>query len=646
MNYIIPSNLKSNYSIGQLQIFLYMRPCLPRNVDLVKVLNIAENVSLSPFMTTGPLAIYLLVDISKRVKEIKDMDSDMSFFSPISSQVVSLIFRRITFLVKLLFGQNDSVKFQEIDNLLNLLLSIIQDDQDLAALVLDQVCAFVRYLSSMSENDIMDIDALVLENVDAEEEKSKAIRLKLARNVYRFLVIFLECLSEAGSITTPIFDKVKLLVQYVCESKLLDCCTHTIYSMLLHSPVIWGYKNNKSGKSCNLKDSSHTLLHNYSVEQELVILEFANRILSENKNWSAYKVGTYSACQGTWFTSSLIFQHVMGQVSSDSCRSWLKSLFHFAHSGRKIMLLLLIKKYSSLADMLEMTKLPLSFLCNDLDEIGHDDAKVFYEPNFSKVVVSAYKSICSSKETLEADPTSGQGFCFQRWFVSLRAKALNAVVDVFETLETIPFLWEKNNQNDQIEKSSAVECLLSLRQVSFRLNRLAKEFDLFSASFIDMDSRSSKAISALALCSSLLAFITGLSLFIPIIPESSTFDLKNSKNSLCSHLVQNLAGRLWYIDHETSTKLCQLIDPGEHANCFHLQSSNQAFAFGCEAREILSVCSYAVSEISCLRREADRIHDEKNTSRVLKDLLRLIQKLVIQWMQIPFRAPKYFFRIR
>ncbi|PON72739.1 Coatomer beta subunit [Parasponia andersonii] len=636
------------------KMVLHMLPSLPGDLlDLAKLLTVFENASVSPFMSKSLLGIRVLVDISNKFRGDRYIGSKWSCPPPLPSQVVPLIVDRITFQVKSLFDicVSNSVVFQEVNNLLKLLLSITREHPDSGVMVLDQIFVFLRYLSSMNDKVTATalVDTLVNENADNKGERNKVSRLKLACKVHRFIGTYLENLSEeSGAITQLVFDKVKLLIEHVCECKFFDCYTQAIFSLLLHSPVIWGHNTNKTEESFNLDERSRKLLYNYSVDRELITLEFAKKILAENRNWLAYKVGMYSACQGAWFTSTFIFQQLIMRVHSDSCCRWLKSLFQFSQSEAKVMLLLLTKEDSSFTDQLEKIRPYIVFICSDLGEIGHDGTNSFYERNYGKVLLSAYGSVSSSKETLEFDVTSGQAFSFQRWFLALRAKALQAVVDVLKILSAIPFGWENSNNNEQVQESSVVECLLSLEQiaqVSLRLKRLTEEFDLFSASFMDIDIKSSNTISGLALSTSLLAFITGLFLFVPNLPHTC---LKISSSSLRADLIQNLAARLWHIDHEISTKLYQIINANEHANkefC-NLKSRNQAFNFGCGARDVLNVCRYAITDMACLRSETDGTLKEENTYRVIKIALQLTFKILIKWMEIPFGTPKYFFRVR
>ncbi|KAL5573623.1 hypothetical protein UlMin_023220 [Ulmus minor] len=622
----LPSNIQCEALWILCKMLLYMLPSLPSNIlDLSKLLSIAENASPSLFMSKSLLATRVLVDMSIKFKEHGDLGSGLFCSSPTLSQLISLIINRITLLMKPLFdlGQADVVALKEVNNLLYLLLLMVGEHPELIALVLDQISTFIRNISNMHD---------IITTTEADilwHEKGMAMRLKVACKLHRFLLTFLENLSEAGTINMVVYDKVKLLVKHICEGNLFDCYTQTIYSLLLHSRVIWHHNLDESEDSCIFDRNSGMLLDNCSVGQELVSFKFAKKVLAENMNWSAYKVGSFSVCQGAWFAATFIFQQLITQVHSESCSCWLKSLFQFACSEAKLTLSLLTKRSSSLVDWLETMEFPLSLLRNDLGEMDLDGADNLNEPNYGKVLLGAYNSICSSKETLETAFTLGQSFCFQKWFLFLRAKVLRAVVDVLDTLETIPFVSESSSINEEVAKSFMVQCLQRIVQISLRLKRIAEEFDLVGASFIDIDNKSAKIISGLALSCSLVAFITGFTLFVPNLPTASIARCpESSENILRAYLVQNLAGRLWQTDRETSEKLCQLIDLRE------------------QPLSVIVLCSHAVSRIACLKIEAAREQSEENITGIIKDGLKLTFEILMKWMEIPFRTPKYFFRLR
>lgn len=630
-----------------MQILSYKLPHLPclDIPEFAKLLTIAENSSQFPIMSKSFLSIRVLVDISIKLRGRTEMESSM-FYSSLPSRVISLIIDQMTLLVNDLC-QIDSRVFQEVQSLLNLLALLVCERPDLGVLVLDKICLFVECVANMHGHVLAtsQSDTLVLE-MDFKKEKSTVIKSKLVLIVNRFLVAFLENLNEAGVLTSIAFERVKLLVEHVCQCSWFDCYTHTIYSLLFHSRIFWGCWVDESEGTCSLNKNS---LNYYLVEKETLTLGYANKMLKERYNWPAYRAGTYAACQGAWFTVAFIFGQLITKVQSDIFYCWLKSIIQLAHSERRIQLLLLPKQGSTLVDWLEKNKFPAS---HDLGEISRDTAGNGREPNYSEELVEAYEDICSSGKTLEAAVTLGQDFCFQRWFLHLRSKLLRALLDILRILRIISFNPDSISNNGEVEKSVLVECLKSLPeiiQISLQFKKLAQEFDLIATSFIDMDCKSSRVISSLSLSCSLLAFSTGFVLFLPNLPAYETSTTCGTRNSeICLHamLIQNLVGRLCHIDHETSRNLCQLFDvSGQLKNCCHLQSRNKNLKVGCEGKDILTVCSYAVLEAVHLQ-EANREHDEEVLSQVTKGGLQLLLNIIMKWIHIPFRTPKYFFKVR
>ncbi|CAB4273026.1 unnamed protein product [Prunus armeniaca] len=644
----IPSSMLCEVLQTLRKMILCMPPNLPYDVlESSKLLSVVENASPSPIMAESLLAISVLVGMSKRLKGSTGLGSLVRRSSLQPSQVILLIIDRITILVKPVLDlcQTDSVEFQQVNCLFNLLFLVIREYPDLHVLVLDQISVLVKSLSYMDDNLVAttETDAFVHHSVDLKGEKSRIIRSKLLFKVYRFLVAFLENLTEAGAISTEVFDKVKLLVELVCQSNLFECYTYTLYSLLLHCQIIWGNMVNESKGSCNPDRNLGISLDNYSMKHELRTIECAKRMLAEKNNWPAYRVGVYAACQGDWLTTTFIFKQLVLKVRSNSCSCWMKSLVQFADSERKLELLLLPKQG------IETHKLHVTPSSNDLG--CQDAASSVKEHIYSKELAAAYNGLCSSLETLKVDDVkTGHTFYFQHWILSLRVKVIRAVVDIVKILGNIPFDQDNTTNNGKVE-NLMVGYLISLQkitQISLQLKRLAREFDLVTTSFIDMDKKSSKIISELAMSCSLLAFCTGFSLYIPsLIKPISNSGLGILERDLDAMLVQNLVGRLGNTNHETSKNLCLLLETGRNPmDCFHMQSRTQACKIGSEARDILSICNYAVSGIVGLKSKANRVHNEEGLSQLPKDGLKLLYDILMKWMQIPFRAPKYFFKLR
>ncbi|KAL6277139.1 hypothetical protein ACE6H2_020740 [Prunus campanulata] len=369
--------------------------------------------------------------------------------------------------------------------------------------------------------------------------------------------------------------------------------------------------------SRNPDKNSGISLDNYAMKHELRTIECAKRMLAKKNNWLAYRVGVYAACQGDWLITTFIFKQLVLKVRSNSCSCWVKSL------------LLLLPKQG-----LETHKLHLTPSSNDLG--CQDASRNIKEHIYSKELAAAYNGLCSSLETLKVgDVKIDHTFFFQHRFLSLRVKVIKAVVD-------------DNTTNTRKVENLMVGCLISLQkitQISLQLKRLAREFDLVTTSFIYMDKKSSKIISELAMSCSLLAFCTGFDLYIPSLIKLISNSGMGILRDLDAMLVQNLVGRLGNTNHETSKNLCLLLEAGRNPmDCFHMQSRTQACKIGSKARDILSVCNYAVSGIVGLKSKANRVHNEEGLSQLPKDGLKLLYDILMKWMQIPFCTPMYFFK--
>ncbi|KAJ0081175.1 hypothetical protein Patl1_12207 [Pistacia atlantica] len=646
--------LPSTMQCEALQILHKIFLCTSSNLSCVnmpefaELLRIVDNASQSPNWSKSLHGIHILVDVLIRLQRITETDT-----LPLPSQVVSLIMDRVTLLVKTLSDlcQFKSTVFQDIQNLLKLLYHVVRKHPDLGVLVLDKVHSFVEDLVNSKNNVIAgrQADSAVNDNLEFNRESHKAITSKLVCIVNRFVVSCLESLHEAGAINNQVFDKVKLLVECAHHCNFLNCYTHTIYSILLHSQIIWGCMVNRNEEAGGVEGNSHIFVQNSFVEHELFTLEFAKRMLTQGDNWPAYKSGIYAACQGVWTTANFMFGQIITKVQSDTYGFWLKSLSQWAHCEIIIQQLVFVKQGSISFDWLEnmLSK-------DDLSKNGEGNAGHIHEIIFSQALDIAYKSCGSAGRTLETILTSGKTFCFQGWFLALRAKFLGVLVDIFGVLSSLPSEQDNIANDSQVGKSLMVErrkLLRQITQISFKLKRLSQEYDLIASSFTGMDSRSSKILKALALSCSVLAFSTGFALYTHLLPTYGTLMttdlLEGSQN--CSHvmLIQNLLGRLWNLDHETSTKLCMLLEVSDWSkNCFHLQSGNQRLTISCEVKDIVEVCGYAVSGIVCLQHEANKVHNEENLSKVTKNGFQLLSSIILKWMCIPFRAPKYFFKIR
>lgn len=634
-------------------MLLYRLPNLPLDnmLEFTRLLTVVENLTQSSIISKSLLGIRVLVDVSTKLVGRTEMGSAGYSCSTLLTQIISIIIDRIFSLVKPLLDlcQTNAEAGQEVQSLLSILLFLVRQHVDLSGLVLDKIRLLVKFLVDFLDSNIATKQSgfSLHEIMDFGGEKGMRTSLNLLYDVHKFSVICIENLNEVSGITTQILDKVKLLVECVCRCSLFDCYARIMYSILLHSQIMWSCVVNKNEEACFLDRNLGDSLVNHLVEQEIFTLECAKKILAGRDNWSAYKVGTFSAWQGAWVTAAFIFEQLISMVQSESCSGWLKSLAQFAQSESKIQLVLLPKLWSSLVDWSKMKEFPIVLFRENFDEVAQGAVENISLLKHTEVFAGAYHGLCSSRESLESIVTFGKSFFFQKWFLSIRMNVLGTVVDLLKVLGTV------NINNGQVEKSVMVKPLNSLRQiteVSFQLNKLAQEYDLIAMSFIGMDSRSSKIISTLALSGSLLAFTSGFALLISNLPAYEILTpcgLDSSKKYLQETLIQNLVGRLWPIDQETCSNLCLLLEVGgQPRDCFHLQPRNQILNIGADVKEILNVCNYAVSGIVGLQNEAKTAHNEEILSQVIRDGLQLLLNTISKWMYIPFRVPKYFFKAR
>ncbi|KDP23914.1 hypothetical protein JCGZ_27114 [Jatropha curcas] len=632
---------------------LHDLPC-DNMLEFTRLLNIFEKAAKSPIMSDSLLFIRVLVDASACLMGRTQIESDGDCFVSLPVRVTSAILDHIILLLKpLLDGcQNNSKLYQEFQSLLNLLFSLVRADPDLSVLALDKVGSLIGFVVDTYDSFLatgqrgVSVDELV----NFGGQKIMDIGLNVLHNVHKFSVSCIENLNELDTLTAETIDKVKLLVERVQHCRLFDQYTYVIFSTLLHSQIVWNCVINKNEEPCIVRRNSGNPLCNQLVEYEILSLEHIEKMLTERNYWPAYKAGKFAVCQGAWVTASFVFGQLIGKVQSDSFTCWMKALAKSVESEGKIQLFLLPNLRYRLVDWLQMKDFRITFFGRILDDIGQCAVGNINELSYSEVLTGVHYGLCSSRETLKSIATFSRSYYFQRWFLAVRANILRAVVDVLKVLGTFPLI--EGNFNDGLIEKGIIECLDSLReitQISFQLKSLAQELDLIATSFVDMDSRSSKIISALALSCSLLAFATGFALFISNLADHEILisSLDISRNYLQVMLIQNLVGRLWLVDQEICSKLHMLLDlSGFTKDCFHLQPRNQILNSGGEVRDILNICNSAVSGIAGLQNKTKGAHNVGILSHISKDGFQLVLKTLTKWIDIPFRLPKYFFKVR
>ncbi|KAK4270645.1 hypothetical protein QN277_019425 [Acacia crassicarpa] len=613
--------------------------------ELVKLVTVVENAIQQADLMKGHLAIHILADLS--CKFVGGTGTENGVFFNLPSRVVSLIKDQIKLLVMSLLEtrQKYSMLFQNLETLLNILLSIIRKHHHLVFLVLDNITSTIEFLVTVKTTGQVTASTHVAVKFDQEENTD--VVSKFFCKIHRFLVAFIETLSRASAIDSDVMSRVQILVESVCQCGLLNCYTYTMYCLLLHSQHIWGGLLHQDNGICDRYNLS-IYPHSCPVNCKIDTVEFVNQILRYIDNWTAYRIGTYAACQGELHLSSSIFSKLIKEVKSNSCCNWLKSLYQFTQSEGVIQLRSFPKQAVTLVEGSENNKFPLNS-CGYLDEKDSRDAGSVNDHNYSCKVAAANQALCSSIRILEAAVTSSHAFSFQRWYLSLKARFLENVVAM---LKVVRLVLNKDWGNwVNIEGDVLLGYLKSFEdiyQISFHFSRLAEEFDLIGTSFIEMDSESSEVVTALSLSCSLLAFVSGFAVFVvkQLSHENFMVD-KISCNSLLVSAMQNLAAWLGHMDHETNSNFSLLLNFIDRpTNCFHLLPRHQTCNVGFAYLDLLNVYSNVVSEAACLENKISKMHNEITLSEVSKNVSQLISDTITKWIHIPPRIPKYFFRVR
>lgn len=629
--------------MDKLQILFYVRsnPSFLDANECSKLVKAVENAARSPEKLKCLLAVHLLVDLSLQLSGKMEVESGVLSFSSLPSQVISLIMDQIVSLGKMFVDlpQPNSKVFQEIEGLLNLLLLIVREHSDLWTLLLEKICLTAELIMNMHE-DAFDSRQ---RDVDVDGDKKNDISLRFAFILYGFVAISVGHLGQVVSITSELFDKVKLLVNSVCKSCLFNSHTCIMYSLLLNCKFILSYKIPEDFRICNNYGFPRFTFCEDLTEYEISTLECAKKLLKIGDDWPAYKAGRHAACHGSWFAATLIFGHLITKVHSDVFHYWLKSLFQFALAERKIQLLLLPQYGSGLAIWLEKETILNMFSIEE--QINQRHAGSITEGIYYYKLLEAYQCLCSSGEALKASAVPPvQAFCFQRWFLSSRAKIFGTVGSILKLLPNVSYCNSKLGTNNTAAIHQTVN---EFSKLSLTLERLSHEFDLIGTTFIGIDTKSSNVISALALNCSLLAFCTGFAFHVPNLATTLMIeDVDDFRTKSHAILVQNLVGRLWMIDDETSKMLAQVFEvTGGLNNCLHLLSRGKMLDVGYEVRGILTLCRYVVSEFIRLRSKSNGV-DEGTFHQVMEDGVQFLSNILMQWISIPFRVPKCFFCVR
>ncbi|KAL2455152.1 ARM repeat superfamily protein [Abeliophyllum distichum] len=414
-------------------------PCMEMLEIFPNLLTVVEKMVQSSSKFKRVLAFKVLVDIFGKILGRADMVSS-EIGSTLASQVISFVLDRICLLVRSeVDGHQPDLDMElEVKSSLNLLVNMVENHSYLRCLVLNKVCIFI-------DNLIKELDRVVrIEKTDLPSH---------------------DITESIGGSKTLFNSKLMLYV-----SKVVVVCIQNL-------------DESDAGKSQVFGGLKHQL--------DILTLDCAKKMLGTKSYWTSYKAGKLAVCQGAWSTAAFIFEHIHTMVQSTSCSHWLKSLAQLSHSEKQTQSFFIPNRGTSIINHSTIKGDP--FVPSELN-VGKREG-IFWkinQCNYIENLISACNSLCSAEETL-GDSGMGLLFGFQRWFLSLRAKLLASVVDIMKLLNTTSLVQYSSNPAGQGERTVPVSGLSFLQrlsslvdsftEVSRRMNKLTREFDLFVTSF-------------------------------------------------------------------------------------------------------------------------------------------------------------------
>ncbi|KAI3734258.1 hypothetical protein L6452_13723 [Arctium lappa] len=629
-----------------------------------KLLTAVEISMRSPFISNRLFAMHVVADISGKFTR-RDMPYDGDGKSP-ASQAISFLMAQITLLANSLLklDQPDMEMEKEIWSLLKITFLPLSECPDLGEFALHKLHLLINDLLNKEDGVLStgkgDLTGQVLIQFGRDH---RTVLSKFMVCVSKVIILCLKSLVKDGTLSSQVQNVVRLIIEDVCGCSYIDYYVHTVYYLLLHPHASCHYML-KEMEECNALDRPLIASeHAYLITNEILALETAKKLMEIKDNWSAYKTGRYAAFQGAWFTAAFIFGELIPMVHSDSCHHWLTSLARFACSEMKIQYCSSPKERSVLLNWLESNRSSALSIVGGIGEVGKTTTQEMNLHHYIENLDEVCKILQSSKELLCTNGVtpSGQHY-FQIQFLSLRANVIEILLHVFKLLDTVSFQ-EHSIRDNELKRSTVVQgaghlhhaasLVQPLTQLSTRLMNLAQEYDLFATSFIGIDNTSRMILSAHALSCSALAFITGFSLFfanLDSLQQFANLGLQKLQSNFHAMLIHDLAARLWHIDRETSKELILLLKAcfGQSKSCNVLQSRTQRLENAYEVRSITMICQFAVKGVVGLQNAAKRLHDDNDEIllQITKNGLELQLDTVRNWLNISFRTPAHFFRVR
>lgn len=599
-----------------------------------KLFVVVQNMLKSSVRSNRVLSVSVLADLSGKVLGRQDMWSGGSGCT-LASQVIYFILDQVLSLVTPKDGTSepDSAVQLEIKSLLKTLFNIVQKYSNLHCLVLSSACLLLCNLMKIINRE-RGSEKTVLSNSEMTEYVSHGktlVESKIILSLSKIMAACLQNLEYADTDTSQTLDALKLQAENVCHCCYIGSYTRLMNFLLLHLHSAFICMKNLTENLMSPCNSSSLSCFDSILEFDKSILGCAKEILKGNNYWCAYKAGKNAACQGAWSTAAFIFEQLMKAVKSPSCCSWLKSLARFSTSQNQIQLFLLSGQGTCIVPG-----------GSGFHEMGVSALRT-RSCKYREILLRGYEAILCAEEILGA-PDMGHIFSFQRWFLILRAKALNKVADMMKLLDLISSIQDGTGSGGEFGPF-----VNSCMEVSCNMRKLAKEYDMLLTSFMGMDRQSVMSVSSLALSCSIMAFTAGFAFLIPDWYSSEKYRVSESgylEEPLHALLIGDLLGQFKHINRKTRKNLLFLLKPFRNCN---RRSSSRFKTQTCSYDTVVlhKLCEYSVGEVFSLHNEAATMQrDADALHRIIKRGSEVLMNVISNLMLIPFYTPHHFFRVR
>ncbi|XP_064954126.1 uncharacterized protein LOC135606798 isoform X3 [Musa acuminata AAA Group] len=596
--------------------------------------------------------------------------------SGIACQVTSIVVGHITSMIKQTIadstGEDITTKTviscselkQEFRNKLSLIQLLAIEYPSASLVALDRIGHIIQSLENMHDKSALESICAGVSRKEfnvkrcgpLEYNKQYSIGSEIAICILRFTNAFIKTLNNCSTYNSEVCQKVKLLVKCIQSSKYCNCATYEIFCLCLDSYTacsLVGNANNRIQDSDESKTgSADGSYYNFSwVNQEWQSLESIRSMLQNQNYWAAYRAGKYSCLKGLWFSATFTFRKLICHVESVCLSCWLKCLMLLAGCETEIKLLLFPKAGITLVSGMQTEN-----MCDKIfTSIVGDQSTSADLHGWEGKIARVYGRICSAEKTLASAGASDGVYCFQRWFLNLRAKFFEIMMEIFGLLNSHELTIVRVDGEEGKGKVCIEEVTQTMSTLmcgfayeSLRLNNLAKDYDLLASSFLDTDGQSFRRISAMALNCSLLAFCTAFTVHFPcslVYKNAISCNLGNVSKFSCTMILQDLTERFWTVDSKISEQLQQILTSFCKEED-HLFPRSRMSTSGHTERATLLVCEFAISGILHIQEDAKRVKNEEDLFSLLLRGLQLLSDVIRRWMEIPFQVPKYFFRVR